>query len=89
MKNLISLNQVKWKKSFIEITVTGYGCTAAEHFKVKAVRKNTKCLVSIYRTHPDFCQRMPMPISLKLPWNSEEVCGDDEIEVVNPRKPAA
>ena len=89
MKRLETLHTVDPQESFIGITVTGHGCTAAEHFKIQVARNNDKCQVSIYRTQLDFCRRMPMPISLELPWNAEEACGDTAIEIVNPQKQAA
>jgi len=87
MKRLETLHKVNPQKDFIEITVTGHGCTAAEHFSIQVARKNDKCQVSIYRNHLDFCRRMPMPITLELPWNASEECGDAAIEIVNPQKP--
>jgi len=86
MTHLETLHAVDPQKSFIGITVTGYGCTAAEHFKIQATRNNDKCQVSIYRIRPDVCRRMPMPKSLELPWNAEEACGNATIEIVNPQK---
>jgi len=89
MKRLETLQKVNPQKSFIGITVAGNGCTTAKHFKVQVARNNDKCQVSIYRTQPDLCRRMPMPISLEIPWNAEEACGNSAIEIVNPQKPAA
>lgn len=87
MTRLETLQKVSPQKSFIGITVTGHGCTTAKHFKIQVARNNDKCQVSIYRTQPDLCRRMPMPISLELPWNAEEACGGNTIEIVNPEKP--
>ncbi len=86
MKRLETLHKVNPKKNFIEVTVTGHGCTTVEHFEIQVVRENEKCQVSIYRNHLDFCRRMPMPITLELPWNAKEACGDAEIEIANPLK---
>ncbi len=88
MKRLVTLHNVNPQKDFIEVTVTGHGCTVAEHFDIEVARNSGKCQVSIYRNHFDFCRRMPMPISLKLPWNAKKACGDAAIEIVNPQKPA-
>ena len=89
MKRLETLHSVNPQKSFIGITVTGYGCTAAEHFRIQVAHSQNNCQVSIFRTRPDVCRRMPMPISLELPWNAEEMCGDATITITNPQKQTA
>ena len=45
MKRLEALYKVNPQKGFIEITVSGHGCTSAEHFDVQVARTNNKCQV--------------------------------------------
>jgi len=87
LKRLETLRAVKLQDDYIEITVTGHGCTLLEHFDIQIEEDNDECLVSIYRIHPDFCRRAPLPITLKLPWNAKQVCGDASIKIINSVKP--
>jgi len=87
LKRLESLHSVSPKDNHIEITVTEHGCTASEHFDIQIEKGNDRCLVSIYRIHPDVCRRAPLPITLKLPWNANQACGDVAIKILNPLKP--
>jgi len=87
LKRLESLHSVSPKEDHIEITVTGHGCTASKHFDIQIEKENDNCLVSIYRIHPDFCRRAPLPITLKLPWNAKQKCGSASIKIVNAVKP--
>jgi Fe-S-cluster containining protein len=89
IKRLESLQSVSPKGNYIEITVTGHGCTMLEHFGIEVEKNNDECRVSIYRIRPDFCRRTPFPITLKLPWNAKQVCGDASIKIVNAIKPHA
>lgn len=88
MKRLEVLHAVNLRQDAIEITVIGTGCTLAEHFDIQATDVNGKCQVSIYRSQSDRCRGMPLPVTLKLPWNSSEVCGSGTIEIQNPLQAA-
>jgi hypothetical protein len=88
MKRLEVLHAVNLQKEHIEVTVTGSGCTLAEHFDIQAALVDNVCQVSIYRTRIDRCRRMPMPVSLKLPWDAKKACGNATIEVKNSQKPS-
>ena len=87
LKRLESLHSVSPKENNIEITVTGHGCTMPEHFDIQVEKDSDECRASIYRIRPDFCRRAPFPITLKLPWNAKQVCGDASIKIVNSIKP--
>ena len=87
LKRLETLREVKLQDDHIEITVTGHGCTLLEHFDIQIEEDSDECRVSIYRIRPDFCRRAPLPITLKLPWNAKQVCGDASIKIVNAIKP--
>jgi Fe-S-cluster containining protein len=89
IKRLESLQSVSLKGNHIEITVKGHGCTMPDHFGIEVEKNNDECRVSIYRIRPDFCRRAPFPITLKLPWNAKQVCGDAAIKIVNAIKPHA
>lgn len=89
MKRLEVLHAIDFHQDTIGITVIGSGCTLAEHFDIQTGFANGKCQVSIYRTRPDRCRRMPMPVTLELLWNAKEKCGNAEIEIQNPLKPVA
>jgi hypothetical protein len=89
MKRLEVLHAVNPQNDIIGITVTGHGCTMPEHFDIQVEHKNNKCQVSIFRIRPDFCRRASMPISLELPWNAQQACGGNPIEITNPKKPTS
>ena len=83
MKRLEPLHTVSFQEDYVEITVIGNGCTLAKHFDIQARLIDSECWASIYRTQPDMCRRMPMPVSLKVPWNSKKICGAATIKVQN------
>jgi len=88
-KPLVTLHKVDPKPDHIAISVTGYGCTSEDQFKIEAVQKGTVCQISIYRIEMDHCLRSSMSTSLRIPWNAKQTCGEASIEIMNPQQPTA
>ena len=50
----------------IVVSVTSTGCTKSEHFKLDVVDANGELAVTVFRTQPDFCKKVPFVIEMEL-----------------------
>ena len=68
----------------LRFTVISNGCTRPEHFSVAHSIVDNQCQISIERTQPDFCRRVPFPAEISLSWQLPDECQSMDIRVQNP-----
>jgi len=65
-------------------SVTSHGCTTPEHFTIKHTVVRNQCQLTIVRTQPDLCRRMPMLVEISIPWIRPDECSALPLVITNP-----
>lgn len=55
------------------------GCTKKEDFKLELLNNTGNCQIKVYRIKPDFCKKMPFPVTITLPIQDADQCKGIEL----------
>ena len=81
---LESVVMIGFDGASVNAGVISTGCTLAEHFTVEHEVRDNACYLTLVRTKPDYCRRVPFVIDVSVPWEPPAECADLTVEFANP-----
>lgn len=79
-----ALSEVSFNGDTIRATVISNGCTHSDDFQVAHDVINGMCQVSVIRTKPDLCRRVPFEANIELSWTPPSDCAGLPVTLANP-----
>jgi len=79
----LSVSRVEYDGSTLTFKAISNGCTRPDHFMAKHVSREGQCHVEIYRTKPDYCRVVPMPVNVSIKWPLPDSCDIADLRLTN------
>ena len=79
-----SVSAVSYDGENLRFTAISNGCTSPKHFEIEHVVATDQCEITIIRTQPDYCRKVPQAVEIVMPWSKPSGSETCTLVVVNP-----
>ena len=83
-KPIEPVGQISYEEGNVSATVVSTGCTASEHFEVTSELRDSSCYITLVRTKPDYCRRVPFAVNVSIEWEPTASCETAPLVFTNP-----
>ena len=78
------VSNVSYDGTTLTFTAISNGCTSPEHFTIEDHTDAERCQLTITRTQPDYCRKVPQAVEVTLPWSRPEGAQCRQLVIANP-----
>lgn len=78
------VSNVSYDGKTLTFTAMSNGCTSPEHFSITHQTDADACQLTIIRSQPDYCRKVPQAVQVTLTWPRPEGTQCNQLVITNP-----